>query len=178
MAQTFTPTAYEIALRAWILAATGYPGEDVIYARQPEAPRPERPFITLQTINLVSIGSKPTLRISNTQVDPLPESTYEGELIRQRRGSCQVDVYADDHADVMACLVDSLHDPDVRVVINSGGLTILEPDSMINSTDVAGPEWELRSLAEFPFSFALKISKTLKAVERANATYTGLDGGK
>ena len=175
--QVYAPANYEVALRGWIvgvLADLAVPinGDKIYYANQPEMPRQCRPFVTLQVLNVSPVGSKPNIITTDDQAVGPPQTEYRTVLKQERRGTVSINVFADNHREVIECLVTSLHMPNHQALIDSVGLTLLEPISTVDNATIAGPEWELRSQADFPFSFSLQSEFNLPGIETVNPTQT------
>lgn len=152
------PSSWESALHSWLSFADG---GVVIYSRQPEAPRPVRPFLTMEVIALRKVGQAD--RILTDQPDPLGD--YIGRVLEVYEGTVSVQAFTDTPAERIQDLITSLESSTVQEKIDELSLTIREPASIVNLTEVAGTIQEQRAGADFNFTFKLERNFNTQAVE-------------
>lgn len=167
--------AHEVALQAWV--ALALPATTVVYERQPEAPRPGRPFAALLVLNVQPVGEVDRTLTSTAFEDPpgTPTADFIGVNTWQYTGTVSVDIFADDHAEQALCLRESLDDPVMQEALLALGLTLLPPASMIDGTALAGTIFEGRTAVDFAFAFARQVQFRGQAVETFGATATILE---
>ena len=174
---TYQPQPYELALRQWLLTSLEEVGapRKVVFADQPSAPRPQRPFATIKALSLRSVGT-PVVKLTG-EAWPAAAADYTQRSTHQREGTASIAIFADDHAEVAAGVVNALAAPAVVEKLDEVGLTIRRPLSLVDATAVAGPTREGRTNLDIPFAFLDTQTHRGEAVEQANVTTITLSVG-
>lgn len=160
---------YEDALRQYIEAALGAWGGVVIFARQKEAPRPPRPFVSVDVLVLNPVGLNARRRTLDGAVSPNDGVDKHSHTYN---GTVTVDVFADNHRSVMRQIVQYRDLPAGHLSAHTLCLTVGRPVGIIHGSVEAGPEWEQRSQADLTFSWASLHQAEVPAIQEANVITT------
>jgi len=149
MSRQYVPSRLEIALRGWIRIV--HPLVEAVYANQSNAPRPAEPYITLKHLNDRGHGS-PVLELSDTASGT--GTTYVGSITEHYTGIVSINIYADNHAELMRMLKRSIRNPAVQVYTAGQkiGITKALPSSL--QPELRETSWDDRSQCDFMFVFA------------------------
>jgi len=170
----YSPSTQEQALQAWLRLVLAQFDTDThtvqaIYARQ-AGTRPDKPYAALQVLTEVETGP-PETELTDTAAD----SDFEHHADQHYLGTVQVDVYGDNHAQIMRVLRRSIADPRVREQNMTAKLYLVDSPGGQHSTILRDTSWEHRSQCDFRYAFAERDTTDVAAVESVVATVNAND---
>jgi len=136
----------------------------------PNAPRPPRPYATLQAVNRQRIGSAsqgPTSAAGNADFTGDRELTLSVQYI----GSASSNDPRDGYQELQA-LVDSLERPSVRESLHGAGWSFIRTALLQDITAQVGTEWEPRAVVDIEFRTAVTQSDQVGVVDTVNIEST------
>lgn len=171
---TYTPTTYEIALRAWVRAClalfdTSDPVHvcDVIYADQ-EGPRPTPPYASLRTFADRSLGSLEEVDEYDAEADSLSRETIE-----HREGTVSITLMGPQHASMADALSLSRQDDEVRAALDAAGIGLGAEVSRNAPGKYTGNVTDNRTVVDFIYRrCATRTTAGRQYIEHLGATYT------
>ena len=136
----------------------------------PNAPRPPRPYATLQAVSRQRIGSAHT-----GTPDSAGDATITGDrevtLSVQYIGAASSNDPRDGYQELQA-LVDSLERPSVREDLESEGWSFIRTALLQDITAQVGTEWEPRAVVDIEFRAAVTQSDQIGIVDTVNIEST------
>lgn len=165
----YTPTAYEVALRDWVVLIAQEVDADctVHYANQ-RGPKRHRPFITLQVLSEVGVFD-PEHWVSDT-----PDGgDYEGKYVDRLSGTVSVAIYASNHRTIAQAIRASLVRADVKELLAADAVYVSRSEDMQDVTQALSTSFEPTTVIDFAFEWACKYTYTAQAVAEVQATITG-----
>jgi hypothetical protein len=166
-------TADELALHGWLVLVVGLldPSMVVIF-EEPNAPRPERPYLTLKALTDARLHQDQ----STTTDTPGPTTGVVRETCSHRRGVVSVNVWADAHKSIARELELALIDQRVvdyfdsnkvwvqRVIAKQGDVPVLRDTG-----------YETRTVLDFEYTFFVVRTDEVDAIEHVQLTSTDYD---
>ena len=162
-----SPTQTEIDLRAWILLATGLPGEQVFYANQ-EQGRPEKPYVTL----LLATEQRQGRDFELTTATQIPATgRFKQYRSSHREGLLSVQAFGPGSRSALEQLELSKTDPDVADLLWRACVTVSHPVGGVrNLTRVLDTEWEERYQLDFIVRWGVVRERGVDVIESATLT--------
>lgn len=134
------------ALRAWLMAATGLPGDRVIFANQ-NGPRPATPFATLNPrLSLARVGAYDEERATDD-----PDTTERCGL---RRLTVSINLYGTDALTRIEDALDGLEMQANWDALKVAGLSFIEHTEARDLTAMLETQFETRAQADVYFYVA------------------------
>ena len=150
--------SWQTSMVSWIAQAD--PSLTPVFSLQEEAPRPVRPFITIHTLSMATIGQPDRILTDTAHAS----GDYVGRVLEVWRGSVSLQIFADDAWDRMQDLIGGLDSSSIQELLLSLSLTISPPSTLRDLTSLAGTSQERRIGGDFFISYMLDRSYQEQAI--------------
>lgn len=128
----------------------------VVVFYQPNAPRPELPYVTLYLNSLMQIGD---------DYIPKPDNTGEAAMVGDREFNLQIQSYGGDPITLLENVRTSLQKPSVLDTLRTNGIVFVNQNQINDITALLDTEWERRASMDILFRIAQVDDDDLGVIE-------------
>jgi hypothetical protein len=159
-------TTHEIALQKWLAAAVGT-GIEAIY-EDADGDRPDADYATLKVIAFPQAGEAD--RVTLDQTGPTDPTKCKGVIQRHYEGTCSVQTFGQDAADLIERILDTLDLPDFQLSTHADGLFLESHLGAVDLTGLGGIESVPRFSADVRFHWARRREYDVDVIENVTVT--------